>query len=226
MKLPFKGIEITLPVCWEDVTYKQWIEILKISKEPSDRYTDMRIVSVLSGLTYGEVQNLSLEAWGMVTDCISFITDEEVDYKRIAASKPPLQFTVNDKVYNPTINFNKFKTAQMIAYQDLFKDGKVAEEMIGKAVAVCLVQGEYSDEVVDELERGVMQLPFMDALTLHGFFLNTYLSLIELQKPKAESPHLKKLHRVLRKSRKNTNGFTRFIRLLMGTKRKKVTISI
>ena len=228
MRQPFKGekIEFNLPCSWSDVTLGEWIEILKISKEQSDKFTDLRIVAALSGLQYGVVQNFSLPTWDQIALCIDFIKTDEIDYKRIAASKPPYQFNVNGKVYNPVINFNKFRTAQMIAYQDLFNDGKVVEEKIGKAIAICLVRGEYSDEAVTELERGVKLLPFQDALALHGFFLNTYLSLITEQKPKAESPHLKKLHQVLRKSRKNTNGFTRFIRSLMGIKRKSNTISI
>lgn len=228
MRQPFKGekIEFNLPCSWSDVTLGEWIEILKISKEPSDKFTDLRIVSALSKLPYGVVQNFSLSTWDQIALCIDFIKTDEIDYKRIAASKAPYQFTVNGKIYNPTINFSKFRTAQMIAYQDLFNDGRVVEEKIGKAIAICLVRGEYSDEVVNELEKGVMLLPFQDALALHGFFLNTYLSLISDSKPKEQSQHLKKLHQVLQKSRKSTNGFTRFIRSLMGIKRKNTTISI
>jgi hypothetical protein len=228
MRQPFKGenIQFELPCSWSDVTLGEWIEILKISKEPTDKFTDLRIVAALSGLSYGVVQNFSLSTWDQIAVCIDFIKTDEIDYKRIAASKAPYQFTVNGKIYNPTINFNKFRTAQMIAYQDMFNEGKVPEEKISKAIAICLVRGEYSDELVNELEKGVMSLPFIDALCLHGFFLNTYLSLITEQKPKAESQHLKKLHQVLRKSRKSTNGFTRFIRSLMGIKPKNPTISI
>jgi hypothetical protein len=228
MRQPFRiekyDQNITIPSSWSDVTLGEWMQCLKISK--NELATDVDFIPVFTGLTKHQVNSMTLASLDQIMACLMFVSIDEIDYDRIAKSKAPYQFTVNGKTYNPTIDFNKFTFGQMSAYQNELKDGKISQERIARCIAICIHKGDWSEEAVDELEKGVMHLPFVEALSIHGFFLNSYLTTLERQAPEAVSQHLKKLQQVIRKSPGNTNGITRFIRSLMGIRRKKNTTSI
>lgn len=228
MRQPFR-IEkydqtITIPSSWSDVTLGEWMQCLKISK--NELAKDVDFIPVFTGLTKQQVNSMTLGSLDQIMACLMFVSTDEIDYDRIAKSKAPYQFTVNGKVYTPVLDFNKFTFGQMSAYQNELKDGKISQDRIARCIAICIHHGEWSDEAVDELEKGVMLLPFMEALSIHGFFLNSYLTTLESQTPQVVSQHLKKLQQVIRKYQGSTNGITRFIRSLMGTRRKKNIISI
>lgn len=219
-----KDTHFYLPSTFYDITLGQWAKAEQIGKTEPDNL--VKWVSLFSSLPESTINNFPAQSMVSIWTCLSFLVDAKLDIAELSKRKPPIQFTVNGKVYNPTIDFSKFNVGQYWAYNNMCKSGKIPHEQISRCIAICLLEGEWSDEKVGELEKGVMELPIFDALALHGFFLNKYLSFLESQSPSTESQNLKKLQQVLQKSQKNTVGFIPSILSRMGIRRKNRTISI
>jgi hypothetical protein len=229
MKLPFKNqttgekFEINLPSGWHEVTLGQWVKCEKLAKDNPDDLIEW--VSLFSGIPVQDILNWPVGVMPALTGAINFINDD-IDLDSLVKSHPPIQFKVNGRTYNSSIDFSKFNVGQLWKYENLCKNGKIPTDKISACIATCLVQGEWEDAKFDALEAGVNELPFLDAIALHGFFLNRFLIFYERQKPEIKSQNLTKLQRVLRKSQNASGGFSRFITSLMGTRRKKSTTLI
>ena len=224
MRQPFQyeNHKFTLPSTWYDVKLKEFNDAIELTKnDPSNL---VKWISIFSGLTIEQVNNIPANKTNLLTICLEFLNEEAVDFEKVANSQPPAQFKVGDKIYNPKIDFSKFTTGQQAAYEVETKNGKVPTDRIARCIAICLYQGKYSDDSINDLAKSVEEMPALTALTLHSFFLGLWLNMLELQKPTAQSPNLtaQQMRRALEKSPKGMGGFIRGILYRMGIKRKKI----
>lgn len=220
-----KVYSFDLPASWDDVTLEQMERILKLSKEGD--ITDIaQWISVFTNIPVEAVNNFSTKSVAEnIAPILSFVYSETPDWQKAADTRPDSHVMIGGKVYSTDFKPENMIYGRNIAYEQICKGGKIPTERIAECIALCLDDSEWTankDAVNADLVKAINKLPYSTALQLHSFFLYRFLSSATRKQPTIDSPHLKKLARVLKGS-KSTGHWLRSIISRLGIKRKTAT---
>lgn len=148
---------------WEDLpigTYLRLCDAVQVKDELSRR---IAMVSVLSGLSEEEIDELSLTEYLTYQDSLKFLDD------RFKEPKPRREYILGGTEYTAVERFDKITTGQFISYEEYLK----MEDNIIPMLSVCLVpkghkfgDGYDMDKVREDISR---YLSTPDAYALRNF---------------------------------------------------------
>lgn len=152
-----------------------YLDILAAQRDiPEDLDRQVRVVSLLSGLTEREVLNLPIAEYREMAGKTLFLTEAPTRYP-----SPRRKYKCGEWVLVPTLDLARVTTAQYIDFQTFAPEG---EARLAETLSCFLVpEGcEYNDGYdVAEVQRAVRDnLSTADALGLMAFFLSRLAALI------------------------------------------------
>ena len=216
-----------LPSCWEDLTLKQMELALNLAK--SEQANDLVLwVCLFTSLPESTVKNFQVSDFRKVIEpSIQFVYTETPDWQGLVNERPDSHVKLNGVIYSTAFRPEEMIWIRNERYMQLCQGGKIPTDNIAECIALCLDKSKWSEgepAANPELIKAIEAMPFHEAMQLHSFFLYRLLRSPQMQPPTPNSPHLKKLARVL-KSSKSTGSWLRSIISRVATKRKTATTS-
>lgn len=168
---------VQFPTSWEDVTYSQYLEILK----PDNNY--IKLVSVFTGIDYDTLQNAVIPNLELIIEATNFLQqkpDYDFYYPQVGPYKLPPTRKDNDKnsaTYGKTVFDIRFES--MGQFEDMRHVMSKIEgttglvQAYGKAVAIYLQKirdGEYKPSKVPELEEEIKNFRACEVIAAGQFF--------------------------------------------------------
>ena len=161
MKATFKlngvKVEKTLPICWEEVTFRQMLLHMK-AKDASD------VLSVFTGIEAQTIRTAKIANLPTLLACLSFLKNQPVDY---AIPKEILGYKIKDNIEVEEIQ----RYADLEAIIKDFKDGDAKNlEKYPLLVSTYVVE-PYNFKDAENLAPSFLDAPAMEVLAVGNFTL-------------------------------------------------------
>ena len=201
------GKSTPIPTSWNDVTFKQYLEIFNIKDDV------LQLVSILSGVDYEIIKNAEIIGVEKLLEAISF-ANQQITFPDYVDHCGPYKIAANSKgQFNIQYeSLGQFEDARKIM-NGLNGNIKAHTEAYGKYVAIYIQKikdKSYDPQKVEEVEKELQNYPAYQVITLGSFFfvkLRILFGGIPRTSP-ATPPTRKKSKRVLKPS-KRSSGATR-----------------
>lgn len=138
-------MQITVPTKWEEVTVRQFDELLAAShdKDLTIAEREVKIISILTGISINEVRSLDAPSFQTISDKLNFLN-----------TKPPKvmpkdKITLNGKDYHVDLYPKNFSAGQFLDYKVLA--GEEIDKKTARLIACFLypVGAQYNDGSYD-----------------------------------------------------------------------------
>ena len=167
--------EYKVPVRWEDITLKQYMDIERYYNSVSgDSKFDIRdVLHILTNKSMDEINELPMAFTEKILEKLSFLMDKPEE------KEPSNKITIDGEDY--IINFqNKLKTGEYIAADTIIKDDPHNYAAI--LAILCRKDGEiydskFENEVIEDRIKLFEEQPVMNIFPLIAFFINCYMIL-------------------------------------------------
>lgn len=178
-------MQITVPSKWEDVTVKQFDELLAASqdKDLTIAEREVKIISILTGLSIQDVLNLDAPSFQAISDKLNFLNTKP------SKVMPKDKITLNEKEYHVDLYPKNFTAGQFLDYKVLA--GEEIDKKTARLIACFLypVGAHYNDgsydveEVVNTINE---HMSVVEVTGYTNFFMIQYVayanSLLEYSK--------------------------------------------
>ena len=166
-------MEIKVPTSWDDVTVKQFDDLVKISNDPDLDIAEreIRLIAVLTGLSVFDTRYLDAVSFQKISNSLSFLNN--TPEKKLPVDK----IVLNNKEYHVDLFPVKFSAAQFLDYKVL--SGEDIDKKTARLLA-CFVyplgasynDGSYDvEDVVNDINEH-MSVPEVTGYT--HFFMIQY----------------------------------------------------
>lgn len=207
IKFKINGASKDIPTSWNDVTFKQYLEIFNVKDDI------LQLVSIFSGTDYEILKTAQIIGVEKLLEAISF-ANEQIKFPDYVDHCGPYRIAANSKgQFNIQYeSLGQFEDARKIM-NGLNGSIKLHTEAYGKYVAIYLQKikdGTYDPQKVEDMENELQNYPAFQVITLGSFFfvkLRILFGGIPRTSP-ATPPTRKKSKRVLKPS-KRSSGATR-----------------
>jgi hypothetical protein len=168
------GKQVSIPSSWDDVTMRQYLEIIKIKDD------FLKLVSICSGADYEILKKATISGLEDVIQAVSFVRLPPIlpeNVTEIGGYKIP----VNNKggfniQFESLAQFEDMRKIMMAGNSD---SEKLTEDFV-KYVAIYLQKirdGEYDYDKAEMMRDEVLNMPALKVIALGGFFLGRLLIL-------------------------------------------------
>ena len=160
---------------YEDLSVAKYLEIVAANDDEGldEIERQVRIVSILSGVTEEELLHLPIEEYSQMARGADFLISVP-DYKPEVRD----EYRYGDFVLAPVKDFRKLETGQYIDFKAYAAD---KEKYFLQLLSVLLVpKGHRYNEGydIDELQKALGEMPMTEALAIVAFFLLSWQRLI------------------------------------------------
>ena len=165
--------EYKVPVRWEDITLKQYMEIERYYADKEKKFDIRDVLHILTNKSLDEINELPMAFTEKILEKLSFLMDKPEE------KEPSNKITINGEDY--IINFqNKLKTGEYIAADTIIKDDPHNYAAI--LAILCRKDGEiydskFENEVIEDRIKLFEEQPVMNIFPLIAFFINCYMIL-------------------------------------------------
>ena len=180
---------------WNEITFNEFNQIIQIaSADIHQSYKTVNLVSLLSGMSVDELENLPLSQFTSMSAKLSFldnIPDKVIDHKD--------RYKVNGREYYLQADIPSIITAQYIDYHNYSQE---EDKDLTKLVSCFLVpvNHKYGDGYDNEVViRDVGDLPYMDVQAIafflrrqYGLFTHILIDYLKTEAKKMKSKEAKK----------------------------------
>lgn len=180
---------------WNEITFNEFNQIIQIaSADIPQSYKTVNLVSLLSGMSVDELENLPLSQFTSMSAKLSFldnIPDKVIDHKD--------RYKVNGREYYLQADIPSIITAQYIDYHNYSQE---EDKDLTKLVSCFLVPvgHKYGDGYDNEVViRDVGDLPYMDVQAIafflrrqYGLFTHILIDYLKTEAKKMKSKEAKK----------------------------------
>lgn len=173
--------KIEIPTSWDGVSISKWKKLMELGKGAENMRSEefnIEVLSIMTGMSVEEIENLPLVTVQSLLSSISFINQPPTpDKSRIKRS-----YTINGKKYVVFKNLKEITTAQYIDFQSYSKD---MDKNISEILAIFLIpeghkynEGYDIDETINDIEDNDT-LGIGAVLGLMSFFGKLFLRSIQ-----------------------------------------------
>ena len=156
--------------------------------DESDIDKQIEIISILSDMTFEDVENLSLPEYNKLAEKSMFLSGE------IKRKSPKKEYIINGMVYIPTLDLQSMNVSQYIDYTEYSKNNDIIGMLSSLLIPKYKKYGEYDKEkVMDDIKM----LSVTDVNNLSGFFFSYSKNLMIV----IHHYLVKKLKRTIRKEK-------------------------
>lgn len=109
---------IQVPTGWNDVKLIQFDKLLEISQDKDLTITEreIKLIAVLTGLSYNEVENLDAPSFQAISNSLGFLNTKPVKVQPVA------EFELNGKKYHADLYPKNFNAGQFLDYKVIAGD--------------------------------------------------------------------------------------------------------
>lgn len=180
-------MQITVPSKWEDVTVKQFDELLAASqdKDLTIAEREIKIISILTGLSIQDVLNLDAPSFQSISNKLNFLNTKP------SKVMPKDKITLNEKEYHVDLYPKNFTAGQFLDYK--YIAGEEIDKKTARLIACFLypVGAHYNDgsyDVEDVVNTINEYMSVVEVTGYTNFFMIQYMayanSLLEYSKRK------------------------------------------
>ena len=180
-------MQITVPSKWEDVTVKQFDELLAASqdKDLTIAEREVKIISILTGLSIQDVLNLDAPSFQSISNKLNFLNTKP------SKVMPKDKITLNEKEYHVDLYPKNFTAGQFLDYK--YIAGEEIDKKTARLIACFLypVGAHYNDgsyDVEDVVNTINEYMSVVEVTGYTNFFMIQYMayasSLLEYSKRK------------------------------------------
>ena len=178
-------MQITVPSKWEEVTVKQFDELLAASqdKDLTIAEREVKIISILTGLSIQDVLNLDAPSFQAISDKLNFLNTKP------SKVMPKDKITLNEKEYHVDLYPKNFTAGQFLDYKVIA--GEEIDKKTARLIACFLypVGASYNDgsyDVEDVVNTINEYMSVVEVTGYTNFFMIQYVayanSLLEYSK--------------------------------------------
>lgn len=163
--------EYNVPVRWEDITLKQYMEIERYYADKEKKFDVRDVLHILTNKSLDEINELPMAFTEKILEKLSFLMDKPQE------KEPTNKIIIDGVDYH--INFqNKLKTGEYIAADTIIKDDPHNYAAI--LAILCRKDGEiydskFENEVIEDRIKLFEEQPVVNILPIIAFFLNLYI---------------------------------------------------
>lgn len=176
---------INIVDCWEDMNISQFIELGQIlNADIPETYKTVNIISVLSGVSVEDLENMRLSIFNVLKAQLEFLTTN------IPKVKHKNKYVLNGRVYKLDADLSAITTAQYMDYQIYIKENNPI-----KLVSLWLIpEGhQYNDGYsLEQVMLDIRDMGFLDVQAI-AFFLQMQLATYMLILRDCSKKEMKKL---------------------------------
>lgn len=196
-------MEITIKNNWKEVSIKDYLTIINLIDESEDLdkiELNNYLLTILTGLSLHQINNMSLKDYKFATKNIAFIYTQPTETVKN-------EYVINGKKYKLNKKISECVTGQYLDLLTLTKNIDNILPNIHKIIAIFLSPidkkyGEYDlEEVANEFYE---HLNIADAMAISLFFYHLENKLLEATQLYLEKQE-KKAKKILKKAKKNNN---------------------
>jgi hypothetical protein len=165
-----KEKEYKIPNSWNDITIKNFLDILNLEKQREIYFFDelyiAKMVEVLGDIPEGDMNEMPLDLFGECVENLSFVNDKIVD-------EPKDKIEIGGEVFVVPTNLSKLSLGEYASIKILTKDKDFGEQILVILAVILRKDGEsFKPDFIEERKRLFMGLNYVQVNNIINFFLS------------------------------------------------------
>jgi hypothetical protein len=148
---------ITIPSCWQDISLRKYMEIVKIKEDESEEFKSLYVIEAYTGIPLIELKRMKLTELHVIVDVLKFITTE-------IPEEPIENFIINGETYHVTQSLLLEEAQDYFAVEAILQEAEQDPfKALPKLLAVVCKKPQESLDQIDIIKRSEL---FLDGLNI------------------------------------------------------------